>query len=338
MSWQVMRDYPLCGRWLCTALRWGELHRTDWVRRKELFFWGCMCFYWTTCKNTNTVNVALENLTRHSGSLGSWASGALLPPQDTLRKTAWRLLSRRGLLRCPWRLFPGPGHTFLLTSGSRLGASAAVAAAGLSSLLWGGWVAEDDLEREGGWNKCLGALLGFRKLFDDWLHGIAKEAGGSDRCVQKHLPSLRSAKVSHRCLCWTTMNPMVRPIAWAVRFVAISAKSVAARKSLTASGEEVPPSRDCRSLAWNTWSTAIACRAEGFGRCRAQVCSDSLLDGGHAHIPVGFCPVHLREHGLCRWMDSRRPRLNELLVDVGKKRHRRSRVYLTAAGPEVPGI
>ncbi len=138
MSWQVMRDYPLCGRWLCTALRRGELHRTDWVRRKELFFWGCMCFYWTTCKNTNTVNVALENLTRHSGSLGSWASGALLPPQDTLRKTAWRLLSRRGLLRCPWRLFPGPGHTFLLTSGSRLGASAAVAAEAFPPFSGGG--------------------------------------------------------------------------------------------------------------------------------------------------------------------------------------------------------
>ncbi len=27
--------------------------------------------------------------------------------------------------------------------------------------------------------------------------------------------SLRSAKVSHRYLCWNTMNPMVRPIAWA---------------------------------------------------------------------------------------------------------------------------
>ncbi len=46
---------------------------------------------------------------------------------------------------------------------------------------------------------------------------------------------------------------------------------------------------------------------DGFCRCRAQVCSESLLDGGHAHIPVGFRPVHLREHGLCRWVDSTRP-------------------------------
>ncbi len=131
-------------------------------------------------------------------------------------------------------------------------------------------------------------------------------------------------------------------------------------KSFTASGEAVPPSRDCRSLAWNTWSTAIAwggaqprskpCWLDGLsscmvwrvGWCPAQVCSNSLLDRGHAHIPVGFCPVHLREHGLCRWVDSRRlgrrPRLNELIMDVGKKRHWRSRVYLTATGPEVPGI
>ncbi len=27
---------------------------------------------------------------------------------------------------------------------------------GRSSLLWGGWVADDDLEREGGWNERLG--------------------------------------------------------------------------------------------------------------------------------------------------------------------------------------
>ncbi len=56
-----------------------------------------MRFYCTTCKNTNIVNVALEKFAQHSGSLGSWASGALLPPHDTLRKTARMLLIARCL-------------------------------------------------------------------------------------------------------------------------------------------------------------------------------------------------------------------------------------------------
>ncbi len=100
----------------------------------------------------------------------------------------------------------------------------------------------------------LGVLLRFRKPFDDWLYGIAKEAGGSDRCVQKHLA------------------------VWVLKEL----------------------------------------------------------------IPVGFRTVHLRKHGLCRWVDvrrlGRRPRLNELIVDVWKKQHRSSRVYLTAAGPPLGGL
>ncbi len=171
-------------------------------------------------------------------------------PQEDGLEDAGGPVSRRGLLRCPWHLFPGPGHTFLLTSGSRLGAAAAVAAAGLSSLLWGGQVADDDLEREGGWNERLGMT---------WLIALARFWASANLSIIESMASpkrpegvigvfnstlrsasLRSAKVSHRCLCWTTMNPMVRPIAWAARFVAISAKSVAARRSFTASGEAGP--------------------------------------------------------------------------------------------------
>ncbi len=63
-----------------------------------------------------------------------------------IERPAWQLL-----LHCPLRLFPGPGHTFLIASGSRLGAAATTA--DLSSLLWCGRVADDDLERDGGWNK-----------------------------------------------------------------------------------------------------------------------------------------------------------------------------------------
>ncbi len=93
-------------------------------------------------------------------------------------------VSRRGLLRCPWGLFPGPGHTFLLTSSSNHGCCA-----GLSSLLWGWRVADDDLERAPRHDMAhgLGALLSFRKPFDDRLYGITKVDGGSDRCVQQHL-------------------------------------------------------------------------------------------------------------------------------------------------------
>ncbi len=62
--------------------------------------------------------------------------------------------------------------------------------------------------------------------------------------------------------------------------------------------------------------------ADAGHRCAATVSSM----GVHTHIPVGFQPVHLRKHGLCCWVDAcrlgRRPRLYELIVDVGKKRHR----------------
>ncbi len=63
-----------------------------------------------------------------------------------IERPVWQLL-----LHCPLRLFPGPGHTFLIASGSRLGAAATTA--DLSFLLWCGQVADDDLERDGGWNK-----------------------------------------------------------------------------------------------------------------------------------------------------------------------------------------
>ncbi len=75
-------------------------------------------------------------------------------PQEDGFEAAGGPASRRGLLCCPWRPLPGLGHTFLLASGSRLGAAAAAAV--LSSLLWGGRVADDDLERDGGWNERLG--------------------------------------------------------------------------------------------------------------------------------------------------------------------------------------
>ncbi len=156
------------GKWCATilcvgdgsALLWGGascIALTEWGGKSS--FCEDVCVFIEQPAKTQTLNVALENLARHSGSFGSWASGSLLPPHDTLTKTAWsvsKTVFRRGLLRCPWHLFPGPGCTFLLTFGTRLGASAAVAAAGLSSLLWGGWVAKDDLERKGGWNERLG--------------------------------------------------------------------------------------------------------------------------------------------------------------------------------------
>ncbi len=74
--------------------------------------------------------------------------------------------------------------------------------------------------------------------------------------------SLRSAKFSQRCLCRTTMKPMALPTDWAARFVAINAKSVAARRFFVASGVRTPPSAVCRSFAWNTCSTAMACNAD----------------------------------------------------------------------------
>ncbi len=69
--------------------------------------------------------------------------------------------------------------------------------------------------------------------------------------------SLRSARFSQRYLWRTIIKPMALPTAWAACFVAISAKSVAARRSFTGL-----PSAACRSFAWKTCSTAMACSAD----------------------------------------------------------------------------
>ncbi len=161
----------------------------------------------------------------------------------SLSKTSCKFLARLGA--------GPPVRSSLLTTPSdrRLGgcrwpgvtARAAVAAAGLSSLHWGGRVAEDNLEREGGWNERLGMtwLIALARFWASANLSIIDSTASPKRPFNSTLrsASLRLAKVSHICLCWTTMNPMVRPIAWAARFVAISAKSVAARRSFIASGE-----------------------------------------------------------------------------------------------------
>ncbi len=55
---------------------------------------------------------------------------------------------------------------------------------------------------------------------------------------------------------------MALPTDWAARFVAINAKSVAARRSFVASAVRTLRSVACRSFAWNTCSTAMACNAD----------------------------------------------------------------------------
>ncbi len=120
---------------------------------------------------------------------------------------------------------------------------------------------------------------------------------------------------------------MALPTDWAARFVAINAKSVAARRSFVASGVRTPPSAVCRSLAWNTCSTAMACNADaaspseayallemGGGFCTASTAGwcpglgTSLLQGtgvqqrsprrGESARNRGPPPIHVGEHGL----------------------------------------
>ncbi len=84
--------------------------------------------------------------------------------------------------------------------------------------------------------------------------------GASRRAVFSE--SFNSVRVSHRWRSSTTRFPMLRPIARAVTFVALRARSVACRSSLKTSGSRPLSSRDLRSLAWYTWSIAIMCRVE----------------------------------------------------------------------------
>ncbi len=81
-------------------------------------------------------------------------------------------------------------------------------------------------------------------------------------------------------------------------------------------GRRFPPQPRSKPYWLDGLSSSMVWRV-GWYPSRAHMCSNSLLDGERAHIPVGFCPVPLREHGLCHWVDAcrwrRRPRLNELL-------------------------
>lgn len=44
------------------------------------------------------------------------------------------------------------------------------------------------------------------------------------------------------------------------------------------------------------------------GRGRAQMHGDGLLDGGNAHVVMGFCSIHMGEDGLRRGVDGLGPR------------------------------
>lgn len=75
------------------------------------------------------------------------------------------------------------------------------------------------------------------------------------------------------CLWRITSKPINCLIAWVVLLVAVSTKSVAAQRSLMMSGESTLSSRDCKSLALNTWRIAMACSAEALQRTRSRSCS-----------------------------------------------------------------
>ncbi len=182
--------------------------------------------------------------------------------------------SRRGLLRWPWRFLLGP-HTLLRTSGSCRGAVAVPpAGAGLGiSLRWEEPGADEDLDLA---VCCWKARLGIT-----WLMAFARFWASANRSVMDSTASpkrpegvtgafrstlrsasLRSARFSQRCLWRTTIKPMALPTDWAARFDAINAKSVATRRSFVASAVRAPPSAACRSFAWKTCSTAMACNAD----------------------------------------------------------------------------
>ncbi len=254
------------------ALHWGGARGTAFIE------WGGESSF---CEK---VCILLNGHSTHthlgSWTLGAWAPGcsrALLPPsdrqEDGLAAGGGRE-SRRGLLRWPWRFLPEP-HTFLRTSGSCRGAVAVAPAwAGLGkSLRWAEPCADEDLDLA---VCCWGARLGIT-----WLIAFARFWVSANRSVMVSTASpkrpegdigafrstfrsasFRSAKFSQRCLWRTTIKPMALPTDWAARFVAINAKSVAARRSFVASGVRTPPSAVCRSLAWNTCSTAMACNAD----------------------------------------------------------------------------
>ncbi len=223
----------------------------------------------------NTQHTHLSNWTFGAWELG--CSRALLlssdRQEDGLAAGGGRE-SRRGLLRWPWRFLPGP-HTLLRTSGSCRGAVAVPpAGAGLGiSLRWEEPGADEDLDLA---VCCWKARLGIT-----WLMAFARFWASANRSVMDSTASLkrpegvtgafrstlrsaslRSARFSQRCLWRTTIKPMALPTDWAARFVAINAKSVATRRSFVASAVRAPPSAACRSFAWKTCSTAMACNAD----------------------------------------------------------------------------
>ncbi len=187
-----MRGYSQCGRQLYTALRQGKWRRIYWVRRKELFMWECMHFYWM---NTQNPNIWTHELL----ALGSWAALALFSSL---------------LLRWPWRFLPGP-HAFLRTSGSWRGAVAVITAApGLgSSLRWEEPGADEDLDLiVCCWKAWLMALPRF------WAStkGSIMDSTTSPKRLEGVIvafsstwwsASLRSARFSQRCLWRTIINP-----------------------------------------------------------------------------------------------------------------------------------
>ncbi len=174
-----MRGYNLCGRRTCTALRRGKGSRIYWVRRRKLFLWECMHFYWMNTQHTNIW--ATELL-----ALGSWAALALLAAGGGRE-------SRRGLLRWPWRFLPGPPRFppdiwFLSRSSSSphrrrwpgnippLGKARRRRRSGSRRLLLEG-VSRHNMTHG------FGALLSLHESLSYGLHGITKEAGGSYNSV-----------------------------------------------------------------------------------------------------------------------------------------------------------
>ncbi len=169
--------------------------------------------------------------------------------------------------------------------------------------------------------------------------------------------SFRSAKFSQRCLWRTTIKPMALPhrlgrsLRRHQREVRCSAQILRRLRSedsapppfagvwpgtpaaLPWRATLMPPSPSEAYALLARWAVVLhgfdgrlMSGPRDFRCCRAQVCSNGLLDGGRAHVTVGLRSIHVGEHGLRVRVDARRlgrrPRLHELFMNIGEKRHR----------------